>query len=47
MRAANAGVVIPGRSATKNFNCLVASMRLAAVIHGSSQERPVGINTPA
>ena len=47
MRADCDGATSPGRSATRNFSRRVASIRLAATIQESSQERPVGISTPS
>jgi len=47
MRADCTGVMIPGRSATRNFSWRVTSTRLAATIHESSHERPVGSSTPS
>lgn len=47
MRADKVGELRPGRTATRNFNCRVAPIRLDAVTHASSQERPVGNNTPS
>lgn len=40
-------LVQAGRTATRNLSRCVTGSRLAATTQGSSQERPVGINTPS
>ena len=44
--AATAGMIIPGRTAIKNFNLSVTEASEDANVQGSSQDLPVGISTP-
>jgi hypothetical protein len=45
MRAATVGDMMPGRTATRNFNRFVLGISEEATTHASSHELPVGSST--